>query len=141
MERKKINNIIEHLFFLVIPLVIFFTITINNKNKIENSVSQSQINNNPRDESTENELINLGIKYINQKKYQKSIEINLQVLVLNSNNKLAHNNLGYAYAKLKQWDKGIKHCSKAIQLDSNFQLAKNNLQLIKTMMSKSNPEY
>ncbi len=81
-------------------------------------------------------MINLGVNYINQKKYAKSIETNLSVLEINPNNKFAHNNLGYAYGKLGQFDEGIKHCTKAIKLDPKFQLAKNNLQMIKKMKSK-----
>ncbi|KAA1247140.1 tetratricopeptide repeat protein [Aquimarina sp. RZ0] len=132
MERKKVNNILGYFFFLMIPLVIFFVITARNRSKIENTSLQSQKNviRKNKNVQQENNLINLGIQYINQKKYQKSIEINHQVLDLNPNNKLAHNNLCYAYGKIKKIEKGIRHCNKAILLDPDFQLAKNNLQLL-----------
>lgn len=139
-SKKRINTILEYLFFLIIPLTIFCFITIRNKNRIEQTVSNDSKNTttvtHQPNLTEENKLINKAIEYINEKKYKESIKINLKVLSINPKNKYAYNNIGFAYGSLKQWDKGIEYCSKAIELDSNFELAKNNLNWMKSEKSK-----
>lgn len=118
----------RHWFFLIV-LGVFLGITIKNKSNLDKAASQSEnpiaseVHNNAR----ESLLLNKGVEYINQKKYEESIQITLEVLDINPNNKFAHNNIGFAYGNLGVWDKGIAYCKKAIELDENFQLAKNNL--------------
>ncbi|PKV49793.1 superkiller protein 3 [Aquimarina sp. MAR_2010_214] len=131
--KKRIHTLLEYMIFLVIPLTIFFVITIKNKNKIEEATSNNSTTIiDQKNLAQENKLINKAIECINQKKYKESIDINLEVLSLNPNNKYAYNNIGFAYGSLKQWDIGIEYCSKAIELDPNFKLAKNNLNWMKS---------
>ncbi|EZH72942.1 hypothetical protein ATO12_18145 [Aquimarina atlantica] len=134
---KKILVILEYVIFLIIPMTIFFYITIQNKNSLE--LISKQKKEQHKNEQLENSLINKGLHFINQKKYKESIEVNLEVLTINSNNKFAYNNIGIAYANMQLWDKGIEYCSKALSIDPNFQLAKNNINWMKSEKEKQTP--
>lgn len=129
--KPKIFKLLEYLLFLIIPLSIFFYLTIRNKKRIDNIEVQKNTHSKnivKQKSPEETRLINLGLLYINQKKYKESINAYLKVLSINPNNTAAvYNNIGFAYGSLKQWDKGIEYCSKATYLNPNFQLAKNNL--------------
>ncbi|WP_298320159.1 tetratricopeptide repeat protein [uncultured Aquimarina sp.] len=137
-KNKKIFIALEFLIFLIIPSTIFLMITSKNKSKIEDKAVIVQVEKtlNQEELQKENSLIQQGVQFMIQKKYKESIKTNLEVLSINENNKVAHNNLCFAYGEIRQFENGIKHCNKAIELDPNFQLAKNNLELIKRLMSK-----
>ncbi|MFD2564537.1 tetratricopeptide repeat protein [Aquimarina rubra] len=122
---KKQKLALELLLFLITPLVFFIFTVIKNKSELQesesNSIIQEQI------AAQETDLINQGLNYINNGQYQLSIETNLKILKINPRNKFALNNIGFAYANLKNWDRGIIYCKKALDIDPSFQLAKNNL--------------
>ena len=125
LKNKRSRNLIEILIFLIIPFFIFIFITLRNKNKIEHTEEQKTIVN--QELSEQDNLIKQGLFYLNQKQFEKSIEIHLKILAINPNHSTAHNNIGFAYGNLKKWDNGISHCLKALESNPNFQLAKNNL--------------
>jgi len=139
---KKTKVLLEYIIFLIIPLSIFIFVTIRNKSRIEQSEKANKTNSEQiinTESSIENNLINQGLQYINQKKYKESIEINLKVITINPQNITAYNNIGIAYANMQQWDKGIEYCSKALAIDPNFQLAKNNINWMKSEKEKQTP--
>lgn len=126
-SNKKRNVILEFVFLLILPLCVFLYFFVRNKNALE----QMPLESNTTEQSTtlekENQLIDQGLSFLNQKQYAKSIEVNQKVIAINPNNKIAYNNIGIAYANLKNWDQGIDYCRKALKIDPEFQLAKNNL--------------
>ena len=71
--------------------------------------------------------IELSEKFYNTGEYEKAIEVCIQLLSFDSNNKLAYNNMCASYNQLKQWDLAKIACENALKIDSNFQIAKNNL--------------
>ncbi|MBW1297139.1 tetratricopeptide repeat protein [Aquimarina litoralis] len=131
--NKKAPTIIEFFSLLIIPFIVFIILFSKSKSEVEEKIKNDPVSTISKEEQPkkENELIQLGINYMVNKKYNESITINLQVLTINQNNKIAHNNLCYAYGEIGQYEKGIKHCEKAITIDPNFQLAKNNLNALK----------
>ena len=138
--NKKVPSFLEYLIFLIIPFIIFILLVSKNKNTIEEKAAQDQIEPTLSEKKLdqENNLIQLAIKQMVQKNYSESIKINLEVLKINENNKIAHNNLCYAYGEIEEYKKGITHCERAIALDPNFQLAKNNLNFLKRTLAKNN---
>ena len=64
--------------------------------------------------------------YINGQ-YEKAVDVCIQLLKFDPNNKLAYNNMCASYNQLKKWDLAKAACQNALTIDPNFQIAKNNL--------------
>lgn len=81
-------------------------------------------------------LLNLGIAFINANAAGQAINPLERALELKPDNAIALNNLGLACTMVRAVDKGIKYCSLALEQDTAFVLAKNNLNWAKSEEKK-----
>ncbi len=79
-------------------------------------------------------LINLSLRFYEQKDYHLCIKACEKSLSLKPGNAVAYNNMCSAYNALHQWDKAIEAGEKALALKPDWQLVKNNLNLAKRML-------
>jgi tetratricopeptide (TPR) repeat protein len=79
---------------------------------------------------------NLGLLYMNQKQYDKSIEGFLSTLKIEPNHARAHNNLGAVYYILGRYDEAINEYSKHLEIKPGDADAHNNLGLVYTKQEK-----
>jgi protein O-mannosyl-transferase len=91
---------------------------------------------------TPEQLLDLSLKYYQEKQFRKSIEAASKALKLRPGYSAAYNNICAAYNELKQWDKAIAAGEKAVKFDPGSQLAKNNLLWAKKqkLLEKSGPQ-
>ncbi|UZO80725.1 tetratricopeptide repeat protein [Aquimarina sp. ERC-38] len=76
---------------------------------------------------TEEELLNLSLKYYTKGLYDKVISICTILLEKYPKNSRAYNNLCSAYNQMGKWQLGANACRKALELDPDYKLAQNNL--------------
>lgn len=81
-------------------------------------------------------LINLGLAYYNNGKFEEAIQINQQVLLLDSNNYLALNNLCATYNNLERYEEAFFWGKRAIAVDAGNQLAKGNTDYAKKQIER-----
>ncbi|GAI65976.1 unnamed protein product, partial [marine sediment metagenome] len=66
---------------------------------------------------------NLGNIYLEEKEYEKAIELYKKALGLNPDYAAAHSNLGLAYKRLKRISEAVEHFKKASQIDRRAPLS------------------
>ncbi|MDQ6651175.1 MAG: tetratricopeptide repeat protein, partial [Acidobacteriota bacterium] len=72
---------------------------------------------------------NLGVAYLNLKRYPEAIEVFEHLLLLDPKRAPAYNNLGKAYSEQNDEKRAIEYFARAIELAPNFPLPYNNLAL------------
>ena len=70
---------------------------------------------------------NLGLLYIEQKKFDQSVESFKNAIRISPNNPFFYNNLGNALAQKNMFESALINYQKAVSLDKNFFLAHNNI--------------
>ncbi|MFH0867429.1 MAG: tetratricopeptide repeat protein [Bacteroidota bacterium] len=102
----------------------------NKKTKLDVAIETAEQN------PTEDNYINLSLKYYEDGQYEKCISACEEALKINPKNTIAYNNICTAYNQLKLFDKAITACNKALEIDSSFALAKGNLNHAKSQRNK-----
>ncbi|GAA4108405.1 hypothetical protein GCM10022393_04480 [Aquimarina addita] len=72
-------------------------------------------------------LLNLSLKYYQNKEYQMVINTSKKLLKSHPTSSVAFNNMCAAYNQLREWELGAKACEKALEINPDYQLARNNL--------------
>ncbi len=80
------------------------------------------------------ELINLSLKYYQEKNYQGCVDACLASLEKKPNDPIAYNNICSAYNAMKNWEMAAKYGRLAVKYAPNFELAKNNLAYAESMI-------
>lgn len=69
---------------------------------------------------TTGQLHQEGLKFFNEKQYEKAIQVWLKEFELDSKNANTANNIGIAYKELKNYDAAIEYHKRALELNPNF---------------------
>ena len=76
---------------------------------------------------TEEELLDMSLKYYREGLYNKVISICNIIIKIYPKNAVAYNNLCSAYNQIGKWQLGANACREALKLDPEYKLAQNNL--------------
>jgi predicted O-linked N-acetylglucosamine transferase (SPINDLY family) len=85
------------------------------------------------------ETINLlSIIYLQEKNYEKAIDLINKAITIKPNHQALYNNLGVIYKEIENYEFAIKNFKKAIKINSNYSEAHNNIAIVYQILKKSN---
>ena len=84
-----------------------------------------------KENPSETDYLNLGLKYYNEGEYQRCLWTCEEALKIKPGFAEAYNNMCAAYNSMGLYDRAIIACEKCLKFRPDFQIAKNNLKWAK----------